>query len=163
MKTDMKTNAIPSLLMRHPVAAFFVLTYAISWGIWLLMAVLSLGIHMPLGGMLNIVAIFGPTLAGLTLTATGQGRTGVYQLLSRLWQPLPRPAWIGVALLLPLVIMAVAAALAFLIGDLMLSTAACGWLAAPTRRICAHPVFRRTAWGRNRLAWLCPAPATPRP
>jgi uncharacterized protein len=129
MKTDMKTNAIPSLLMRHPVAAFFVLTYAISWGIWLLMAVLSLGIHMPLGGMLNIVAIFGPTLAGLTLTATGQGRTGVYQLLSRLWQPLPQPAWIGVALLLPLVIMAVAAALAFLIGDLMLSTAvAVGWL-----------------------------------
>jgi hypothetical protein len=93
MKTVMKTNATPLLLMRHPVVAFFVLTYAISWSIWSLMTVLSLVIHTPLGGMLNVTAIFGPTLAGLILTVIGQGRTGGYELLSRLWQPKPRPVW----------------------------------------------------------------------
>jgi uncharacterized protein len=129
MKTVMKTNATPLLLMRHPVVAFFVLTYAISWSIWSLMTVLSLVIHTPLGGMLNVTAIFGPTLAGLILTVIGQGRTGGYELLSRLWQPKPRPVWIGVALLLPLSLIAIGVFLAFLLGEAMLSSpASIGWL-----------------------------------
>lgn len=112
-----------------PLATFFVLTYAISWSIWLLMAAFSLDIQTPLGRTLNIAAIFGPTLAGLTLTAIGQGRTGVYQLLSCLWTPRPRSAWMGVALSLPLVLIAAAVALAFFLGELTLSTAAsAGWL-----------------------------------
>jgi uncharacterized protein len=82
-----------------------------------------------LGRMLNIIAIFGPTLAGLILTAVHHSRSGVGQLLGRLWRPHPQPTWIGAALLLPLAIMAAAAVLAYLMGDLLLSTAAtAGWL-----------------------------------
>jgi hypothetical protein len=122
----MKTTNDPS---RRSLAAFFILTYAISWTIWLSMVVLSLDIQTPLGRTLNIIAIFGPTLAGLILTAVHHGSSGVGQLIGRLWQPKPRSAWIGVALLLPLAIMAVAALIAFLMGDLLLSTAAAaGWL-----------------------------------
>lgn len=125
----MKSNDNPSRLTRHPLTTFFILTYAISWIIWLLMVALSLDIQTPLGRTLNIIAIFGPTLAGLILTAVHQGSSGVGQLLGRLWRPRPRPAWIGAALLLPLAIMAVAAVLAYLMGDLLLSTAAtAGWL-----------------------------------
>lgn len=129
MEIEIKANDNPSLSTRHPLAAFFVLTYAISWTIWLLMAALSLDIQTSLGRTLNIVAIFGPTLAGLMLTAVRQGRSGLGQLLGRLWRPQPRPAWVGVALLLPLALIAAAAALAFLLGDLTLSSAAsAGWL-----------------------------------
>ncbi len=125
----MKANGNVSLLTRRPVAAFFVLTYVISWAIWLSMVVLSLDIQTLLGRVLNIVAIFGPTLAGLILTAVHHGSSGVGQLIGRLWRPQPRPAWIGVALFLPLVIMAAAAALAFFLGELTLATAAsAGWL-----------------------------------
>jgi hypothetical protein len=124
-----KTNAILLSLLRDPAAVFFGLTYAISWSIWLLMAVLSLDIRAPLGSTLNIAAIFGPTLAGLILTAVRHGRSGVGQIIVRLWQPRPRPAWIGAALLLPLAILTAAAMLAFLMGELTLaSTAATGWL-----------------------------------
>ncbi|MBK8901595.1 MAG: CPBP family intramembrane metalloprotease [Anaerolineaceae bacterium] len=121
----MKTNNDP---LRYPLAIFFILTYAISWTIWLSMIVLSLDILTPLGRTLNIIAIFGPTLAGLVLTAIRHGSSSVGQLIGRLWRPQPRPTRIGVALLLPLAIMVAAAALAFLIGDLLLSTAAAGWL-----------------------------------
>jgi uncharacterized protein len=114
---------------RPSLTAFFVLTYAISWSIWLLMAALSLDIQGPLGRALNIVAIFGPTLAGLILTVSRQGRTGGYELLSRLWKPQPKLAWMGTALSLPLVLIAAAVVLAFLLGEALLSSpASIGWL-----------------------------------
>lgn len=125
----MKTNETPSLPMRHPVAAFFGLTYAISWTIWVLMAVFSLNIQTPLGRALNIAAIFGPTLAGLILTTIGQGKAGLVELLSRLWRPRPQPHWIAVALFLPLLLIAIAVGLAFLLGDAAFSSpASIGWL-----------------------------------
>jgi uncharacterized protein len=114
---------------RPSLTAFFVLTYAISWSIWLLMAALSLDILAPLGRALNIAAIFGPTLAGLILTVSGQGKAGGYELLSRLWRPQPRLAWMGTALSLPLVLIAAAVVLAFLLGEALLSSpASIGWL-----------------------------------
>jgi uncharacterized protein len=125
----MKTNTTPLWLMRYPLAFFFLLTYAISWSIWLLMSVFALNIHTPLGSTLNIVAIFGPTLGGLILTAIHHGRSGVVQLIGRLWRPRPRPAWVGAAFLLPLAIITVAAVLASLLGELTLASAtATGWL-----------------------------------
>jgi uncharacterized protein len=125
----MKTNTTPIWLMHYPLAFFFLLTYAISWSIWLLMSVLSLNIHTPLGSTLNIIAIFGPTLGGLILTAVYHGRNGIVQLLGRLWRPRPRPPWIGAAFLLPLAIIAAAAVLAILMGELTLASAtATGWL-----------------------------------
>ena len=55
---------------RNPLIAFFIVTYLISWGLWLSQATLSLSLKDPLGGLINGLAIFGPTLAGLILTAT---------------------------------------------------------------------------------------------
>jgi uncharacterized protein len=114
---------------RPALVAYFVFTYSISWIIWLLMIAFSLDIQTPLGRALNNIAIFGPTLASLILMVIAQGKTGVYQLLSRLWRPQLRPAWISMALFLPLSLIAVSVVLASLLGELTLSSpASIGWL-----------------------------------
>ena len=52
---------------RNPLIAFFILAYLISWGLWLSLVTLSLSLKDPLRGLINGLAIFGPTLAGLIL------------------------------------------------------------------------------------------------
>jgi uncharacterized protein len=128
MEPGTRAKVNPSFLVRHPLVAFFLLTYVISWLIWLSMVALALDIQSPAGRALNIVAIAGPTLAGLALAAAREGRRGVGQLLGSLWRPPPQPIWVGVAMLLPLVLITVAAALAFLMGEWMLPIAgAASW------------------------------------
>ena len=53
------------LARRHPTAAFFVLTYAISWGLWLPVV---LGVDGPLRRALFVAGIFGPAVAGVLTT-----------------------------------------------------------------------------------------------
>jgi hypothetical protein len=60
---------------RYPVAAFFILTYAISWAVWLPLAVAQ--IDTPL----YKIGTFGPTLAALLLTVLMRGRLGLKRLL----------------------------------------------------------------------------------
>jgi hypothetical protein len=74
MDSGTKAKVIPSFLARHPLVAFFLLSYAISWLIWLSMVALALDIRSPAGRALNIVAIAGPTLAGLALAGHGWAR-----------------------------------------------------------------------------------------
>jgi len=66
------------LLKRHPVAAFFILTYGVSWLVWVPMAVTQ--IDHPIYKL----GTFGPTIVALILTSLIGGRAGIKQILRRL-------------------------------------------------------------------------------
>ena len=68
-------TSVLSLVRRHPIVAFFVLAYALSWWPWVLYA-LDLS-PQPVAG-------FGPFLAALVVLALVHGRSGVGDLLRRM-------------------------------------------------------------------------------
>jgi membrane protease YdiL (CAAX protease family) len=83
-------SAPAGLLARHPLVAYTALAYGVSWGL-----VLPAGLAVRLGwaaddaallGHLNSLAVYGPALAALLVTAATAGRAGVAQLLRRLVQ-----------------------------------------------------------------------------
>ena len=85
-----------SLLARHPLISFFVMAFAFSWIVWSPWVLSEEGVGLlpfELGGaasgLLNAAAILaGPTLAGLIMTVSTEGREGIRRLLRRivLWQ-----------------------------------------------------------------------------
>jgi uncharacterized protein len=97
-------SSIKGFIERHPLPAYFVLTFAISWGGF----VLALG---PAGfastnwendsGFLPAVMamLAGPSVAGLLLTALLDGRPGLRAVLSRLLRWRVGAEWYAVALL----------------------------------------------------------------
>ena len=96
-----------TLIRRHPLVAFFVLAYALSWWPSILYAFdLS---PQPIVG-------FGPFLAALVVLAITSGKTGVVGLLRRMVRWRVSPVWYAVALLVPVVITVAAAVLNVLLG-----------------------------------------------
>jgi membrane protease YdiL (CAAX protease family) len=97
-------TAIKALIKGHPVATYFILTFAISWG-----GVLTLGAPygMPATGaefekLWSVVVLpyfLGPSFASLLLTGLVHGRAGFRELLSRLLTWRVGAAWYAVALL----------------------------------------------------------------
>jgi membrane protease YdiL (CAAX protease family) len=106
-------TAAKTLVMRHPVAPYFVLTFLISWGG--ILAVLGpgafTGATTPTDGLLPLVyvAMFaGPSVAGILMTALVDGKAGFHDLRSRLLRWRVGVRWYTVALLTaPLVVTAV--------------------------------------------------------
>lgn len=100
-----------ALVGRHPVPAFFALTYLLSWTAWA--PLVAAGAQPGLGTtLLVLVGGFGPAVAAAVVTwAAGDGvRAWVRQLLR--WRVDAR--WWAVALLLPAATVATAGALAVL-------------------------------------------------
>lgn len=98
-------------MRRFPLAAYFVLAYALTWWVYPLLR------FNPLIGLLGL---FGPALAAIIVTAVTDGRPGVRALLSRIvrWRvPLP---WYLVALGLPALIALLAATCSILFGPAVL-------------------------------------------
>ena len=90
---------------RHQLPAFFVLTFAISWAIWIGLAAASLGIGTRAGAVLNVAAIAGPSIAAIVISiARGQLR----ELLAGFSVSRLSARWSAVALGLPLVLMGIA-------------------------------------------------------
>jgi CAAX protease family protein len=102
---------------RHPVLSFYLLTFAISWGGFLLVG--SPGLLSgtdwqtdPLFPVAIMVLLAGPAVAGLTLTGVVSGRAGYRDLLVRLGRWRVGARWYAVALLsAPLLMMATLAIL----------------------------------------------------
>jgi hypothetical protein len=116
----MKT--IKVLIERHPVLSYFALTFAISWGGFLI-AVGPGGIPatkeqfttMPLGAILS--ALVGPSVSGILLTGLLYGRVGYRNLFTRITKWRVGARWYAVALLIaPLVFTAVLIPLSFISG-----------------------------------------------
>ena len=100
-------SRISALVRRHRLTTFFVLAYAFSWWVWILYAT---------GLSPNPIASFGPFLAAIVVLALTEGRAGIGRLFRRMVRWRVSPVWYAVALLLPGVLAAIAAALNILMG-----------------------------------------------
>jgi hypothetical protein len=90
-----------SLVKRHPLITFFVLTYALSWIFWLPLVFLRDTIPATQGLVLLILGSNVPSLLAIVLTAIVLGRGALRKLLARLliWRVDPR--WYLVVVLGP--------------------------------------------------------------
>ena len=108
---------LAALIRNRPVVAYFVLTFAISWGGLLALGGLS-GISSaawqsdPRLPLLFVAMLAGPSISGLVMTAIVSGRAGFGDLGARLLRWRVGAAWYGIALLTaPVVFIAVHLAL----------------------------------------------------
>jgi len=100
-----------SLAARHPVGLYFVLAYALSWGLWL---PIVLGYDGALREALFVAGIFGPAFAGaLMIVLQGKSLGGWLRSIVR-WRV--RLRWWGLALVIPAVLIGTASAAYALLG-----------------------------------------------
>lgn len=103
--TTLPNKSDTNWVKRHPVLAYYIGAFALSWGIIMLVIgpAAFFGVETIPGGatapLVYLAMLIGPSLAGLTLTGLVRGRAGYVELLSHLkrWQVGLR--WYAVALL----------------------------------------------------------------
>jgi uncharacterized protein len=93
---------------RHSVVSFFVLAYAISWAVWIPMALAGAHVAQGSGWPTHVPGLLGPMVAAFVMWAIVGGRPGVRDLLRNLTRWRVSPTWYLVALS-PLAFFAVAA------------------------------------------------------
>ena len=71
------------MIRRHPLIAFFVLAYALSWSYWIPMAAAGMRTG-PGSSASHLPGLFGPAIAALLVTAVTEGRAGVGRLFRRI-------------------------------------------------------------------------------
>jgi len=97
-------TTIRTFIRTHPLATYFVLTFAISWG-GVLLVVAPHGIPGTteqtdrLFPYVYLAMLAGPSVAGILLTGLVQGRAGLRDLLSRLLRWRVGARWYAVAIL----------------------------------------------------------------
>jgi membrane protease YdiL (CAAX protease family) len=91
---------------QHPVIAYFVLAFAISWGGLLIVispfgisGIMTLTTQNPLFLSVYLVTIAGPLLAGILLTILVYGKTGFRDVVSRLFKWRVNARWYAFAIL----------------------------------------------------------------
>lgn len=100
--TRREARALRRWVARRPVVAFFVLAYACSWLFW---APAALGYDAPIAQLAIFVGVWGPAVAGLTVTALlGRSVRDWIRGMLRWRVPL---RWYAFALLVPAVVVAV--------------------------------------------------------
>lgn len=100
-------SRVSAFVKRHRLTTFFILAYALSWWAW---------IPYALGAFPTPIASFGPFLAAIVVLALTEGKAGILGLFRRMVRWRVAAGWYAVALLLPAVLAASAAALNVLLG-----------------------------------------------
>jgi uncharacterized protein len=73
-----------SLVRRHPLISFYVLTYAVSWLLWAPLVIFGDRVPGPLAFILLLLGSLVPSTMGVLFVALLRGRSGVRILLGRL-------------------------------------------------------------------------------
>ena len=104
-------NNHATLVVRHPVAAYFALTFTISWVGALLVAAPHLMRDEPLPKMTGILMfpamLLGPSIAGMVLTRIVDGKNGVRALFSRMFHGRFPTRWYATLLIPPILVLTV--------------------------------------------------------
>jgi uncharacterized protein len=95
------------LVRRHPLIAFFVLAYLLTWWIYPL---------LKFSPLLGIFGLFGPALAAIIMAAVTGGKAGVKTLLSRVVRWRVGLPWYAIALGMPTILSIATAGLSYLLG-----------------------------------------------
>lgn len=128
MKATLAERAV-AVVRRHPLASYFVLVYALTWGGVLGIArLLTTSGAAPSPAEVGLVALpmlFAPGLAALALTALAEGRPGVRSLWARLshWRVGPRAYALAICVM-PLLVLAILHALSALVSPVYAPTLA---------------------------------------
>lgn len=108
--TSQESRGIAAWVQRHQLVTFFVLTYVFTWFTW----GLEFSVKDPLQTLLEILGSFGPAISALILTAIQRERTGVRDLLARLFLWRSGLQWYLLVLLAPFFLMMCAIGVALL-------------------------------------------------
>src|SRR5215210_6654072 len=114
-------SSLSSVVKRHPIITFFVLTYAITWAIESPLVFLTDFVTATQGLVLVILASNVPSVMAIVLTAMVFGKGSLRKLLGRLLIWHVNPLWYLVVFLGPVVLVGGAVALNALVGGPALS------------------------------------------
>ena len=116
-----------SYVRRHPVLTYFFLTYIITWTCWFTvilliepyiaapeLAPISLLIFLEI---LLKIGVFGPGIAGLILTLTLHGKSGLRDFVSRIFKWKVNPIYYLFAFLIPIVIYMIPLSIELMLGE----------------------------------------------
>ena len=104
---------IKAALAAHPVLAFAILAYAISWSVWLpLLAARQGWVSWSASTYLHLWGGLGPAAAALIVTGVVDGRAGIAGLRRSIMAWRGRLRWLVLAVLYPLTVFAVAVVVA---------------------------------------------------
>jgi membrane protease YdiL (CAAX protease family) len=106
------TASAPGFVKRHPLAAYFILAYAISWIIWSPLVLSARGmITAQLPSYWHYFGAAGPILAAILVTRITEGASGLRGLFGRMVRWRVGIHWLAIALLSPFALFALAAAI----------------------------------------------------
>jgi membrane protease YdiL (CAAX protease family) len=107
MPLSTRRNSTESWIMRHPLAAYLLLAFAITWLFWVPLAILydrgsDLGslLSSPLVIVLQTLGVTGPLISAIVVTGLTRGKSGVRGLLGGLKRWRVGPWWYAAACLL---------------------------------------------------------------
>jgi membrane protease YdiL (CAAX protease family) len=86
-------TGLRQFVARHPLVTFFVLCYALSWALWIPLAVLRDAVPGALSSLAILVGSNVPSAVAIILTAVMRGKAGTRQLLGKLLIWRVRPWW----------------------------------------------------------------------
>lgn len=113
MNVEATAAAVPGTnpLRSHPAVSYFLLTFGLSWLGALILTAPHLFRGEPLpqftGLMVFPAMLLGPLIAGISMTATLNGRMGLRQLWSRMHRACVPARWYAVLVIPPVLILAV--------------------------------------------------------
>jgi len=88
-------------LRQHPVACFLAITFAVTWGAWLSLALAGVTVGVGFAPV-YLLGLVGPLVGALGTTAITDGRAGLRELLGRMLRVRVGLRWWAVALGLPI-------------------------------------------------------------